>query len=677
MKAITKQLFTDIPIIAAFIVLLATKMNASAIEGLQISVQSSNVVLSWSSATNETYLVQYRPTLDANSSWTTLTDSYPAAIGTNVTCFVHSNIVKFPLIMSGGTNTGFGTLSTASRMSGSTAPLVPMVKPANGSGGAVPLALYPPGTILTGLLIYNPSTGNWISGNGYTVAPTSRTQDGSAQPMDAGSGDTNQYTGFYRVVRDGVHIVGLTNGTIVSGTLQLPIEFALGSTDQIVGISFHDTNNNPIIGATGQSFGSNCWQMVWNTPMSFNGDYTVIAEIDFASDNPVASVPVTVTVSNVISFPNYFSQTFGDWMWIFAQTIPNTAYELDMYGENTNYIGSFYDYADSSGYISFIWDLTDTNGYTLDDTNFYGVFTVDTSSLSGSSPVKSANIGFPNFQTSSLPHKTLRNQTKPNGPVPAGSSSSVSAKQLWVKEPAWSPGNSWAIAYSPLAPNDPATTLTISEMMIGGDGSEYGGVVGTLGNIGVTMSPGNVWQSSAFEMVDTNSRAQFLGYLAQGQYRHFYFFGHGSPSAFGTVGAVITADDVSRDLRNVPLSMQIQHAANHPYRFVFIDGCQAGAGNLCESFAIPAMMVNTNFFANAGVPSRAFLGFKKTISYNPSQWTWRALMLGGFFSDWMSGQNSLQQCVANAEAGAHSSGYQDMDSSAVIYGAMDMTHNGP
>jgi hypothetical protein len=622
--------------------------------------------------------------LDANSSWTTLTNYYPAATGTNVTCFVHSNIVQLSLIMGGGTNTGMATLATSSRMSGlaattTTAPLVPMVKPANGSGGAVPLALYPPGSPLTGLLIYDPSTGEWISGDGYAIAPTSTTQAGGAQPMDAGSGDTNQYTGFYRVVRDGVHIVGLTNGTVLSGTVQFPIEFALDSTDQIVGVSFYDTNNNPIIGASGQSIGGNVWEMVWNTPMSFNGDYTVIAEIDFASDNPVASVPVTVTVSNVISFPNYFSQVFGSQMWIFAQTIPNAAYQIDMYDESTNYIGSFTGNADGSGYISFVWPLTDGNGNTYDDTNFYGVFTVDTSSLPGSSLSKGVNTSSPNSQTLSLPHETLQNQIKINGPVPAGNSPSASAKQLWAKETAWSPGNSWAIAYSPLAPNDPATTLTISEMMIGGDGGEYGGVVSTLGNygLGVTMSPGNVSQSSAFEMADTNSRAQFLGYMAQSQYRHFYFFGHGSPSAFGTVGAVITADDVSRDLLNVPLSWQIQHAANHPYRFVFIDGCQAGAGNLCESFAIPAITVNTNFFASTGVPSRAFLGFKKTISYNPQQWTWRALMLDGFFTDWISRHLDLRTCVANAQAGTYSSGYQDMDSSAVIYGAVDMTHNGP
>ena len=73
-----------------------------------------------------------------------------------------------------------------------------MVMPANGSGSAVPLAIYPLGSDLSGFLIFDPSTGQWMSGNGYTVNSTDSTQTSGVQPMDV-SGDTNQYTGFYRV----------------------------------------------------------------------------------------------------------------------------------------------------------------------------------------------------------------------------------------------------------------------------------------------------------------------------------------------------------------------------------------------------------------------------------------------------------------------------------------------
>ena len=610
-----------------------------------------------------------------------------AASDTNITVFVHSNIVQYPPASPGGGGSGNISPFVPDGMGGassepvSTTPDMLMVMPAGGSSSAAPLMIYPSGFDLSGFTIFDPATGESVSGNGYSIsAPSMDTmQAGGVWPMDAGSGDTNQYTGFYQVARDGVHIYGMTNGMVLSGDMQFSIELALDSTDEVVGVTFYDENNSPIVGASAQGAG-NRWILDWNTPMVANGDYNIYAELDYASDAPAVSVPVVVTVSNVISFPNYASQIFGSQMWIYAQTIPNAAYQIDMYDENTNYLGAFTGSADSSGLISFIWDLGG-----LTSTNFSGVFTVDTSSLSGMSSgmsVKSLNASSPSFQTASVAKKTLgstvrANGVRANGATPNAGSSSASANQLWAKEPAWTPGNSWAIAYSPLNPNDSVSTLRISEMMIGRDGGEYGGVVSTLGDYGrgAPMSPGNISQSSAFEMADTNSRAQFLSYLV-GNYRHCYFFGHGSPSAFGTSGAVINYYDIQKDLGNYMHTAK--PALYHPYRLVFIDGCQAGAGNLCESFGIPAVTVNTNYFASLGIESRAFLGFKKTTSFNPEQWTWRALMLAGFFNDWMQPNTTLQTCVNNAVNGVHER-VVTMDSSWVIYGAVDLmkdTHTG-
>ena len=132
-----------------------------------------------------------------------------------------------------------------------------------------------------------------------------------------------------------------------------------------------------------------------------------------------------MTVNNAISFPNYFSRVFGSQMWIYAATIPNASFSIDMYDENTNYLGTFADYADGSGIISFLWDLTDGSGNTFDSTNFLGVFTVDTSSspnLVSQAAVKSVNAA--SFQTASLTKKTFSNKIKANGVYPNTSSSS-------------------------------------------------------------------------------------------------------------------------------------------------------------------------------------------------------------------------------------------------------------
>jgi hypothetical protein len=302
---------------------------------------------------------------------------------------------------------------------------------------------------------------------------------------------------------------------------------------------------------------------------------------------------------------------------------------------------------------------------------------VDTSSLSSVTQITTKNIhgSSPDFQTAAT-KKTLGSKVKGNGVSPK-SSSSASAKTVWAKEPTWTHGTSWAIAYSPLDPSDSVSTLRIQEMMVGGDGGEYGGVVSSLGNygLGAPMSPGNVSQTSAFEMADTNTRAQFLSYMAQSQYRHLYFFGHGSASAFGTTGAVINYNNIQTDLGNYMHTAK--PALYHPYRLVFIDGCSAGSGNLCESFGIPAVTVNTNYFATLGIESRAFLGFKTTTSFDSNQWTWRALALESFFDAWMQGNTQLQTCVY---LGQNQNTSQPLPSTTQIYGAVDLTkntHTGP
>jgi hypothetical protein len=75
---------------------LATAVPGSAIENLRLSLQGSNVVLSWPSLTNQAFYIQYVPNLNPGTPWTTLAANYPAAQGTNWTSFVHSNIVERP-----------------------------------------------------------------------------------------------------------------------------------------------------------------------------------------------------------------------------------------------------------------------------------------------------------------------------------------------------------------------------------------------------------------------------------------------------------------------------------------------------------------------------------------------------------------------------------------------------
>ncbi len=148
-------------IIGAVVLLFASVVHSFAIEGLQVSVPSTNAVLSWPSDPSETYIVQYRNTLNATDSWTTLTDYFPAS-STNITFFIDSNPLQYG--SGGGTNGG-------------------------GGGGSIP---------------------------GFTNGAS-------------GGSIGTPGTGFYRVVRDGAHLFGITNGTTLSGIVKIPVELANGS----------------------------------------------------------------------------------------------------------------------------------------------------------------------------------------------------------------------------------------------------------------------------------------------------------------------------------------------------------------------------------------------------------------------------------------------------------------
>jgi len=621
------------------------------LKGLNISVHGSDIWLSWPSVEGETYIVQYRPDLTTNLTWITLAVNLPAATGTNLTVFIHSNQVACHTRQTIGmkfSSDGNGTETLESETKREDKqPAEPMVIPKDGSKAAVPLALYPPGVDLSGYIILWPdgSAEEWNAELVEKWQASQQEETGDPQTKDSGGVPS---CGFYRVVKNGVHLWGLTNGTVLRGVVEIPLEMALTNTDQITGISFYTEDGNPLIGASLKNPESP-WIMVWDTTMVPNGTYAIYAEVDFAADDSVTNSPVTVTVSNVISFPNYFSRIFGDCMWVYAEsTIYPADFEIAMYADETNYIGSFYGYTDD-GIISFLWDLTD-GGYTFTNHTFKGEFYITPAS------------------GKSLPK-----------PGAGGQSSSGSGTNFWAKEYPWSGLGKFVVAYSPLDDNS-TRTFRIGLMVAGGTGGEYGGVTYTLGNYGwglYELSPGN-GQGSAFQMYDGMTKTNLLTYLRDISYRNFYYFGHGSPSAIGgapgTTVPTITAHELQKVLCNFLDSAK--PANYHPYRFVFLDGCRTGAGKMCEKFGIPAQTVSTNFFNAAGVRARAFLGFKKKISFNDAQWTWRSLMLSGFFIDWQRGL-PLDVCVSNAVNGVHTGGFQKMDSSYVIYGAYNLRIDSP
>src|SRR5690242_7891597 len=82
-------------VMVAVVLFFASSFQSFAIEGLRLSVQCTNVVLTWPSVdgSGDNYIIRRRPDLSTNSAWTVVADFYPAATGTNVTVFVDYGVV--------------------------------------------------------------------------------------------------------------------------------------------------------------------------------------------------------------------------------------------------------------------------------------------------------------------------------------------------------------------------------------------------------------------------------------------------------------------------------------------------------------------------------------------------------------------------------------------------------
>lgn len=656
-------------LILGFVITLTPAVSSFAVEELKLTIRCPDVVLSWPSVEGENYIVQFRETLSIDTPWVTLTNYLPAESGTNLTIFTHSNRVDCPpgqifgmMRSAGGDN---ATLSTASSLSREERAALKQAReearlaalfekcalegrePYEWELKNQPPLPPSPKEVREKLLaarasrLAGASTQPFSQKENFDGPPGPGTENG---PVPEGGGGIEPGCGFYRVVRDGIHLYGITNGMILSGVVTIPIEYSLSSTDQLTGFNL-SADGNPLIGVDATD--TNQFRVLaWDTQMMPNGTYGINAEANFLTDDSVTNELISVTVSNVISFPNYFTRIFGNWMWLYAEsTIYPADYEIAMFADGTNYIGSFTG-TTSDGVISFLWDLTDGSSYTFTNETFRGEFYI--------TPV--ASSGGP-----------------ANGPVPA-----TPATNSFAKETAWGANDKFAIAYS-AADNNSTKTLKIRSMVIGGViGAEYGGVVSTLAIAGggaYNLSPGNVYGSDAFELNSAETRTNLLGYLADPQYRNFYFFGHGHQRGIAGVvpASVILDQDIVHALKNFLTTGK--PANRHPYRLVFIDGCATGKGNFCEGFGIPAQTLDNQFFINAGVRSRAFLGFKGTVPFNQNQWGERSLQLSYFFIDWQRFL-PIEACISNVVNGTYQQ-LQTLPSDWVIYGAKDLRKNTP
>lgn len=581
-------------VVAGVAIMIAGAIQSVAIEGIQISVQCSNVVLSWPSQFSETYVVQYRPDLVSTNPWITLTNYMPPDDGTNITIFVHSNVVKYANCgTGGGPSSAMSMSSESSDPSWASGPLAIRV---DGSGGVVPVTIFPPGFVFSNYLLYNPSTGQWESGEGVVRAwPSSGSSLSGANsndfdpwgddPPPPGPGDPlpPPETGFYKVVRNGVWLFGLTNDTVLSGIVKVPVE-AEYDDGLLMNMSL-TANSTPIPGTPPISqwvipefdvlpaiSNTPALQLIFtlDTRRLSNGDYYLQANglWSWQSTNSpttrpythVYSPPVYVHVTNSISYPDWVQEFRDDLMLIKVTSAKtNCDWALDVYGEAGDYVRTFTNHSDD-GLIFVSWDLRDTNGNPRADSTFTTVTRILDPDTSTNPPLIKVVDNYPNE-------------------------------------------GKWIVARADYIPT---TAINYNlyrdvENSFAQMGEAAGGVL-----------PGPPWQpagESLFINANTNLGA-FVRAITNQLVRNFRFDGHGSGDFIGYFpdidGRPIPSAAIAKLLGNdVPSTNSIR------YRFVFIDSCKSAQGDWPQTFGLGNRedVPLTNYVSRPG----AFVGFDAEV----------------------------------------------------------------
>ena len=102
---------------------------------------------------------------------------------------------------------------------------------------------------------------------------------GGNPPGGGGSGFVPE-TGFYRVVRNNIHLFGVTNNTVLSGAVPLTVEFGNDDTNRFleqVFLTDNDSDDN-LPGTTFSDFplaNGVSPNGVWDTTQVTNGVYTL------------------------------------------------------------------------------------------------------------------------------------------------------------------------------------------------------------------------------------------------------------------------------------------------------------------------------------------------------------------------------------------------------------------
>ncbi len=542
------------------------------IEGLTISLQCTNVVLGWPSVEGETYIVQHRATLDTNDTWETLTNFYPAFNGTNWTTFIHYDQVtcnENNLSRESGTLTAGFFSSFSSSSESSESKKTPVWELEGRKPEAWEEENRPPwpweAEALNALHLFR-------SQNFFLA------ESESNEPEGSGDGGSGTEMGFYQVVRNGVHILNVTNLTngVLSGTV--PISFEAGN---VVGplecvVIFIDGVKFAGDGVLSAPL-AYPWRFQLDTAFLENGTHSLQVEatwhdVETTDGNNMypgnISDPVYITATNQIYYPQWEPEVGeADIAAFFLKTVdPDATFQIKISNTNGAHLQTLTGQA-TNGVIEAFWNLMDTNNVAHTNASADPEFTA----------TLTVHPGQPNAVTGATPKKVQRSKD-------------------------WPDEGKWVVAYQDMfkfdysANNEMEDSIDSFALTAG----QYGGYVftGPGGTNGQTYplryQKANHMDTNITPAAIAKDDSLLLNFLARTNSRNFIYFGHGT-------------DD---DLAGFVSATRIKIFVKHRYRFVFLHGCSTANGGLDKAFGINGTgIISLDHYQTTGIRPAAFCGY--------------------------------------------------------------------
>lgn len=543
-------------IFAVLAILLASNTPSLAVEGLTIKPAGTNIVLSWPCVENENYIVQYRATVDTNSTWQTLTN-FQVIAGASTATFVDYGVIP-PPNLSGGTGG-----------SGDEIPLPPFNSMASAytddSSLDEPVMPPMPWDIFT-----------WGTESASTSMGLMSLDD--ALTSEA-TGNASQPTfGFYQVARQGVHIVGFTNLTSITTNVSdfISIQIEAGNSDGVI--------DSATIYVDGQRCdGAPLLTPPFDYPLTLsvdtaflqNGQHTFQAVVEWKTGgNPYTvdlySDSFTLSVSNNVMFSNWEDLVGEGVCAFFLSTVdPSANIQLDIYDADGRFVTNLVSQA-NNGSAAIYWDMTDLNGVKRNDPQVDPVF-FSTTTVFAANGTNGGGKKVPN------PPKVHLND---NFPAQGG----------------------WAVSYQDIFKHDydPDGNMANALNDIGAIASMHGGayaVFPTPGHPEIPQTWPLRWIYTNYPDTNVNlwteigDSQQLLSILKNPIIRNFIYVGHGTQSS--------VADMSAKDLQ----------AITHRYRFVYLYACLGARGSLDSAFHIKGKgMYPLSHYQETGLRPALFCG---------------------------------------------------------------------